>query len=301
MSEKPLVSIVIPFHNRIGWVIESIDSVFSQTYNNLEIILVDDGSDDKNKIPDKILSDSMVTILTQENKGPSAARNRGIREARGKYIAFLDSDDLFYPRKIEEQVAFMEAHADIAMSHTSYQYISETGEKLELVKSGLNSINSYPEIVLKCLIATPTVIIKREIFDSGYLFDESIKIGEDTILWSRIAKMYKIAGIENCLTYVRKHEQSTVLDNEAQFVGRNNILDYFLIKEDKNHYIKSKLLLGKAWNLYGNRLYKESFKLGLLSIANNPFNISGLLCMVASVTPRPVIIWVRNLKSILKK
>lgn len=211
MLKNPLVSVIIPFYNRIDWVIESINSVLNQTYDNLEIILVDDGSNSNNKIPNEILSDPRIILLRQENKGPSSARNLGIKRASGKYIAFLDSDDLFLPEKLEKQIKFMEDDEEIYLSYTSYQYIDEKGNLQKIVNCG-NKTMTYPEIILNCIIATPTVIAKKEILQNDCLFDESIKIGEDVILWSNISKLYKLAGVNEPLTYVRKHKQSTAFD-----------------------------------------------------------------------------------------
>lgn len=272
MPQKPLVSVIIPFYNRIDWVIESINSVLNQTYDNLEIILVDDGSNSNNKIPNEILSDPRIILLRQKNKGPSSARNIGIKRASGKYIAFLDSDDLFLPEKLEKQIKFMEDNKEIYLSYTSYQYINEKRKLQKIINSG-GEIMTYPEIILNCWIATPTVIIRGGEFSKNYLFDETIHIGEDTILWSNIAKSHKLKRIDEVLTYVRIHNQSTAFNKDSQFIGQNNILDYFLQKENKNNSLKSKLFLRKAVNMYKNKHYKKSIFFISNSIFNNPFSI----------------------------
>jgi len=282
MPNKPLVSIIIPFYNRIDWVIEAINSVINQTYDNWEIILIDDGSDSENKIPSEILYNNKIILLAQENMGPSSARNKGIKNAKGKYIAFLDSDDLFCPEKLERQIKFMDDNQEIHLSYTSYKYIDEEGNSQKIIKSVIKSTNTYPKIIFNCLIATPTVMVKKELFQNGYLFDESIRIGEDTILWSDISKSYKLAGIDEPLTYVRKHGQSNAFDKKSKFIGLNNIFDYFLKKETDNNYIRSKLLLGKGLNMYRNKLYKKSFSLILQSFLKNPWGNIELLIFLIS-------------------
>jgi|GEM_PF-922159 len=278
MHKKPLVSIIIPFHNRKDWVTESINSVINQTYSNWEIILVDDGSNDKNKIPSEILNNSKITLIIQENKGPSSARNIGIKNAKGKYIAFLDSDDIFLPKKLEDQIQFMENNPEISLSYTSYQYMDENKNFLEI--NNLASRNAYyPEVIFQCLIATPTVMVKKEILKDDLMFNETIKIGEDVILWSNILKKYAGKGIDKPLTYVRKHSMSTAFNTESTFVGQNNVLDYFLNREKENAYIKSRLLSGKAWNMYSKKLYKDSFFFSIYAVAHDLSNIKGWSCL----------------------
>ena len=114
------VSIVIPFYNRIGYLVEAIASAQAQTHANVEIILVDDGSSESIEALTPIIqADQRIAYFHQENKGPAAARNHGISQASGKYIAFLDSDDQFEHDKILAQLAFMEKN-NLAFSYTNY-------------------------------------------------------------------------------------------------------------------------------------------------------------------------------------
>jgi glycosyltransferase involved in cell wall biosynthesis len=238
----PKVSVIIPFHNRIKWLTEAVQSVLDQTYTDSEIILVDDGSTED--ITSHIdIGDERIRYVRQENKGPAAARNHGIDLARGCYVAFLDSDDLFLPTKLEKQVTCMEEHPDILLSHTSYQRISAEGEYIEEMKSGTLSGRVYPEIILHCPITTPTVMIRREGFSKEMRFEESIQLGEDTILWMRFAKKSEIMGLDEPLTKVRMHGNNATLDLEAQIIGRMNVINH-AIKNDRDltYILRRKLL-----------------------------------------------------------
>ena len=112
-----MVSVVIPTHNRVEFIGETVDSVLAQTYTDLEVIIVDDGSSDGtgDYIRSRYADDSRVRYIWQENAERSAARNRGIDEARGEFVAFLDSDDLWLPKKLELQMQIMEARPEVVM------------------------------------------------------------------------------------------------------------------------------------------------------------------------------------------
>ena len=124
----PRVSVIIPTYNRAGYLCESIESVLTQTYTDYEIIVVDDGStDDTEEVLQLWIADGTIHYVWQENRGESAARNHGIELAIGEYIAFLDSDDLFMPTKLEEQVAYLDNHPEVGMAHSCYSKFGEAG------------------------------------------------------------------------------------------------------------------------------------------------------------------------------
>jgi glycosyltransferase involved in cell wall biosynthesis len=210
----PAVTVIIPFYNRVEWLLQSVESVLAQTFSDFELLLVDDGSDTS---PDflQTFNDPRIRCARQENKGPAAARNLGISLAQGKYIAFLDSDDLFLPDKIEKQFLIMEEHQSVGLSHSSYLRINERGEKIDVVQSGKSSGWLYPEIICGCAIATPTVMIRSKIL-AELRFDESMMLGEDILLWIQIARVSEILGIDEPLTQVRIHGENAILDPDKQ-------------------------------------------------------------------------------------
>lgn len=222
---EPLVSVIIPFFNREDLTLLSINSVFNQTYNNYEIILIDDGS---TETIDQIkgLNNSKIQLLYQIHKGPAAARNFGMKNARGKYIAFLDSDDIFLPEKLNIQVEIHEKHPDIWLSHTSYQKIDQNGSILGITNSGTFSGFVFPNILLYCPIATPTVMINRKIVDNLIFYDDQYKISEDIIFYAKVAKHSEIIGIDIPLSNVRISECSHSTNTKSQIAGYNNILKF---------------------------------------------------------------------------
>ena len=200
MNKK--VSVIIPFYSRLDWLYEAIESVLAQTYPIHEIILVNDGSkEDLTEFLDKY--GKRIIYLKQENAGPAAARNNGIRHATGDYIAFEDSDDIWMPTKLEKQVAFMEETGTM-WSHTGFYYWwPETG-KLKRV----NTSRDYGDIFLQrhvsTQIATPAIMLNRKLFESGdFYFPEYLRNGEDDQLYTRIAKHFCIALVQEPLLKVR--------------------------------------------------------------------------------------------------
>lgn len=226
---KIKVTVIIPFFNRINWTMEAIKSVLVQTHANLEIIVVNDASSD-NIDPIKNLAkkdNRIILIDNKKRKGVSGARNTGIDFATGEYVAFLDSDDLFLPEKIEKQLKFMVRNGYL-FSHTSYSLFSDGNKFIKIIDSGNKNFN-YPSIILNCFAATPTIMIHSDIFQNKKnRFEEDFLIGEDTCLWIKISNIVPCLGVGKTLTKVRKHESNAAYNNKKQIEGINNILDYVI-------------------------------------------------------------------------
>ena len=192
---KPLVSVIIPTYNR-GWILqEAIDSVLDQDFSDYELIVVDDGSNDNTR---EILGayGDRITVLRQPNRGVSAARNRGINEAAGQLIAFLDSDDLWLPGKLSTQVGFFEDNADAVINQTQEIWI-RNGQRVNPKKkhhkfSGM----IFERSLALCLVSPSAVMIKKSLFDIVGVFDEDLPACEDYDLWLRISCRYPVHLID---------------------------------------------------------------------------------------------------------
>lgn len=231
MITNQKVSVIIPFYNNPSDVLRALESVLKQTYKNVEIIIVDDGSTVDIEPIEKYIDDkkSIRLIKQPKNSGVSAARNKGIKEATGQYIAFLDSDDEFLPTKIETQLAYMLASRS-PMSHTSYNRNMD-GE-VTIIHSGNDKGHRERKLMYSCPIATPTVMLDTKwLKTSGIKFNESIGIGEDTIFWLQVAKRNYIIGIDEPLTVVHAHDGSHAYDVNKQMTGFKNIIRFLLNDE----------------------------------------------------------------------
>ncbi|RLB06846.1 MAG: glycosyltransferase family 2 protein [Deltaproteobacteria bacterium] len=197
----PLVSVIIPTFNR-GWILkEAIDSVLSQTFTDYELIVVDDGSTDNT--PDILKSYPQTKLIRQENRGVSAARNKGVKASAGKYLAFLDSDDLWLPGKLEKQVNFFNKNPDANICQTEEIWI-RNGTRVNPKKKHLKPSGTIFEKCLGlCLVSPSAVMMTREVFDEAGGFDETLPACEDYDLWLRLTCKYPVYLIEEPLTIKR--------------------------------------------------------------------------------------------------
>ncbi len=198
----PTVSVIIPTYNRAAFVTEAIDSVLAQTFRDVELIVVDDGSTDDTR--DRLAAyGERIRLVCEENHGVSHARNVGIRAARGEYIALLDSDDLWLPKKLETQVAVMNAQPDLQLCHTEEIWIRRGVRVNQMKKHQKHGGYIFPNCLPFCVISPSSVMIRRALFDDVGYFDESLPACEDYDLWLRITKIYPVYFIETPLIVKR--------------------------------------------------------------------------------------------------
>jgi len=202
IETKPQVSVIIPTYNR-AWIIEeAIDSVLAQDYTEFELIVVDDGSTDHTS---DVLDSyrNVIKVFPQKNKGVSAARNRGIAEASGKFIAFLDSDDLWLPQKLTVQIEFFDQTPDALICQTDEIWI-RNGLRVNPKKRHKKPSGMIFKPSLKlCLVSPSATMIHRGLFDRVGGFDETLPACEDYDLWLRISCRFPIHLIDTPLIIKR--------------------------------------------------------------------------------------------------
>ncbi len=224
-TPQTLVSVVVPFRNEIPLACRALRSALAQTHPNIEVIAVDDGSTEGlAEMEELARQDTRLHLIRQENSGPGAARNRGMREASGEYIAFLDADDQFLPHKVRRQLQLMQRSGH-RVSHTSYYVSYPTHfEDLGLVRSGAFSGDVYPQIISNCPIATPTTMIHRSVVDAGFEFSTTLQIAEDVLAWIELSMRHGVLGIDEPLSIVEWSETSGALQPEKTILGLMNML-----------------------------------------------------------------------------
>lgn len=202
MKAKTRVSVIIPTYNR-GWTIgEAVDSVLAQDYRDFELIVVDDGSTDNTpEVLDAYRG--TIKVFRQENKGVSAARNRGIAEASGRFIAFLDSDDLWLPQKLSRQVEFFNTTPDALICQTEEVWI-RSGVRVNPKKRHQKPSGMIfePSLAL-CLVSPSAVMIRRSLLEIVGNFDETLPACEDYDLWLRISCRFPVYRIDTPLIIKR--------------------------------------------------------------------------------------------------
>lgn len=196
---KPTVSVIIPTYNRAHVLERAIESVFSQTYQNLELIVVDDGSiDDTPALLDRFTG--KIKMIRQENRGVSAARNRGIQESSGTYLAFLDSDDWWINEKLAAQIHSLEESGNQVV-HTEEIWI-RNGKRVNQCKHHKKSGGwIYEQMLPLCAISPSSILLNRSVLDQSGLFDESFPVCEDYDLWLRITSRFAVDFLETPLIY----------------------------------------------------------------------------------------------------
>ena len=207
----PKVSVIIPTYNSAIYLPEAIESVLAQTYQDFEIIVIDDGSTDNTKDAVTPYLDRII-FLDGPNGGPCKARNRGIQRSSGEYVAFLDADDIWYPDKLEFQMAVLSEnqHYDMVHSDASYsrKYTSEEGRTWFSIKKHVKVGWIYSELLNECFIILSSVIVKRECLESAGLFDENVERWHGYDLYLRIAVESQIGLVNKPLFFRRIHESN---------------------------------------------------------------------------------------------
>jgi len=196
------VSVIIPTYNRAHVLREAIDSVLTQRYSDLELLVVDDGSTDHTK---EVVSSyaSKLTYIYQEHKGVSAARNRGIKHAKGDYLSFLDSDDLWLPDKLSLQMKFMRDHPEIHICYTEEIWIRRGVRVNPMKKHRKYSGMIFEHCLPLCIVSPSSVLIARSLLEKVGVFDEEFEVCEDYDLWLRISARYPIYLIDTPLIIKR--------------------------------------------------------------------------------------------------
>ncbi|MGB6972766.1 MAG: glycosyltransferase, partial [Desulfobulbales bacterium] len=196
---EKFVSIIIPTYNRAYCLQKAIDSVLSQTYPYFELIVVDDGSKDNTaNLVENYNSD--IVFIRQENKGPAAARNRGVQAARYELLAFLDSDDWFVENKLEVQVRALQEKPAYLISHTQEIWYRNGSILNQKTRHRKNSGDIFSQSLELCAVGMSTVLMYRKIFERFGLFDEEFPCCEDYELWLRVSAEQDFLLVDQPLT-----------------------------------------------------------------------------------------------------
>lgn len=200
----------MPTYNgaRRGFLLQAMESVLTQKYHNLELLVIDDGSTDGTAELCKSLRNPRIRYIYQENSGVSVARNNGIKQALGEYVCFLDDDDIWLPDKLSTQINFVTNLGDpnLGLCYTALEIITKDGVRTGTVQSHHAYGNVFEELLCENLVdCTSSVLVPRGIFDKIGFFKPHLSYAEDYDLWLRIAKKYNIYSINKPLVLYRVH------------------------------------------------------------------------------------------------
>jgi glycosyltransferase involved in cell wall biosynthesis len=231
METQYKISVVIPLYNKQNAIARTLESVFNQTVKNFEVVVVDDGSKDNSLQVVQAIQDPRLRVIHKENGGVSSARNSGIRNAKGEFIALLDGDDLWEPTCLEEMVKMIDDFPDAAIWGVSIAFIKNG--RLYKWNQGLGEgyrgyVKNYFGIRHSDLYCSSSVIIRKEAFEKVGYFDERISSSEDLDMWYRIILHYPIAFYDKILVYYNQDAENRVAyDTDVRFPLTKDIKYYF--------------------------------------------------------------------------
>jgi len=285
INDTPRVSVILPTYNRAHIVSRAIQSVLDQTYQDFEIIIVDDGSSDKTKEVIQKFTDRRIRYVRhQQNKGGSAARNTGIKFAKGEYIAFQDSDDEWLPQKLKIQMETFEiVPSEVGVIYTDMLRIKKD-EEVEYWHSPTvvygNLLN--PKLEYQVFgIGIQSTLVKRECFNKVGCFDKRFPRYIDLDLLIRLLKNYHFYHIKKPLVKYWVTEGISS-NNNAEPIARRLLLEKYFedVQKNKNFVAKQYSMIGCALQLNGN--FTEGKNYTIKAFKTKPLNITYLLILIAS-------------------
>ena len=258
----PFVSVIIPTYNGSRFIKETVQSVIGQTYPNIEIIIVDDGSTDNTPDIVKSINDPRLIHIRQANSGVSMARNHGIDISHGDYIAFLDHDDVWLPHKLERQLQLFKEDPNIAMVYSDTFIIDENNSIINTYSHKIKFYRGmiFKELFFSCFITILTVVIKKPVFlEVGPFLP--FKIGEDYDLFLKCAARYPIDYIDEPLAKYRVHESNYSKNYETEVSECIEIFDFWknqgnVIGYDMNKLV-GKAIINTYYNAFKNALRRR--------------------------------------------
>ena len=273
------VSVIIPTYNRSKYIRRAIDSVLKQTFTDYEIIVIDDGSTDNTG---EILRGygERVSYIRQSNQGISASRNRGIGIAKGKYIAFLDSDDEWVPEKLALQVKLLDNDERLGLVCSRMVILNEQGDQCGMKPQKRTGKNFRELVEIGGDLPTSTIMTRKECFDKVGVFDKDLPPMEDFEMWVRIASQYDVYTIpDKILAYYYRHGHQITSDKtlvyEATVKLDKAILDRyrhvpdFPIKTVVHKIAFTEYVLSRIY--YSDRQYRNAFSVLFDAIKKCPF------------------------------
>ena len=278
----PLVSIITPVYNGSQYLSEAIESALAQTYKNFELLIVNDGSTDNSAdIIRPFLKDSRIIYIEQKNAGVAAARNTALKQARGKYIGFLDQDDLWLNNKLELQITALEKDGSLALVHSRQDFIDSHGNKKKYDWITEGEGYCFRENFIKNRIAVLTVLIRKKIIDEIGFFNEQLSGADDYEMWLRVTLKYPIKYIDQSLAFYRFHDNNVSKDSFRMTITDLKTINTILSEHPEatdiagKHTVRARLYelhhqLGAWYSWYDQDFYKGR-KHYWLAISNNPF------------------------------
>ena len=210
LKNMPKVTVIIPTYNAIQYLPDAVGSALGQTFTDIEVVIINDGSSDHTEQWICQQTDPRLTLISQENQGKSAARNAGIIYTQGDYLAFLDADDCWEPTKLEKQVNCLDQNPQVGLVYTWTALADETGQSTGRIISSHAEGNVWKQLLQDNILACgSTPMVRRECFEVVGMFADNLPLAQDWDMWIRIAATYPFAVIKEPLARYRHHPTNT--------------------------------------------------------------------------------------------
>lgn len=293
-----MISVVIPLYNKEQSIASTLQTVLNQTYQDFEIVIVDDGSTDHSVGEVTKMTDPRIRLIHQENAGVSAARNRGIEEAKGEYIAFLDADDEWKSDYLKTQYELTQKYPECSVFACNYEFKDGQGKITSTIirklpfKSEDGILSNYFEVA-SCShppICSITIMVKKNAIQSIGGFPVGIKSGEDLLTWARLAINGKIAYAKQAYA-VFNVEGYSISEKPKRIPAEQDIVGQELKALLKAHPSKGLRLYNALWHKMRSSIYlrlkmrEKSIREALISIRYNPFNYKLYIYIVLNLLP----------------
>jgi glycosyltransferase involved in cell wall biosynthesis len=286
----PKVSVIIPAYNAMNFLPQTVESVLNQTFTNFELLIVNDGSKDNIKDwYENNIKDPRVKLISQENKGLSAARNLGIAVTKGEYIAFLDADDLWKPKKLEKQVRCFEKDPKVGLVYTWTAFIDEFDKPIGRIISSNIEGNAWEKMVVNDKISNgSSAMVRRICFDKVGLFDSNVNSTSDRDMWIRIAEHYSFAVVKEPLTLYRRHSQNMTNNYKLIMEDLHQVFEKtFKSAPIELQYLRSRcyawMNIYIAWLFIDKKDYKQAIYFRRQALLHYPFILFSNYCLRLSL------------------
>jgi glycosyltransferase involved in cell wall biosynthesis len=284
-----LVSVIIPAYNKSDYTCRTVDSVLAQTYPQIEIVVVDDGSTDDTRQRLEAYG-GRIRYVYKKNGGACSARNEGIRQAKGEYLAFLDCDDLYLPAKIEHGVQYLQGHPEAGFVHTK-AYTMDQHDKVVGVYERLAGRRDgwiADRLILGNFVCNSTVVARRSCVEKAGSFDESMFMPADWDMWLRLAEQAPAGYIDEPLTKYRITDNYVFKNLEKAQQEEEVVIRKYFARNLQAGRVEKKVLsnlhmrFSQCYVLKDDsRRVREELKQAL---AYNPWNIKAWIIRILNVT-----------------
>ena len=288
------VSVIVPLYNYRSYIRRTLESALRQTSPPMEIIVVDDGSTDNGREAfEDLIASGAVTYARQENAGVSAARNRGLRMARGEFIALLDADDIWLPTKLEKQLALFAEKPHLGLVHTRIKHVEEDLEPARKYRTWSTGAEGecFTHMLQRCGVLTSSALFRQSVLERIGFFNEGLQHSEDYLFFIRMSRFYKFGLVDEVLTLYVRRPNSAVLSSirihEGAVVGLIEVKSLYSLSPHEKRTLQGALSYSrhKLFLAHRNKNAPRALKYLILALWTHPTSFQVYVRAIQGILP----------------